>query len=725
MKFRNDIEGLRGIAVMLVVLSHLEIPRFEGGFIGVDIFFVISGFLITSMICNEYTSSQETEGGKGSFSLTSFYLRRIKRIIPLSLFVLVSTSVASYLLFNSARFDRILTDSIWAAFFAANIRFISLATDYFQQGFAVSPIQHYWSLAVEEQFYVFFPVLLFLSTRIPGLRILGHRVKENHRAGLFIGYRVKWNLRAGLLIGLITAISLLWSVTQTSANPTSSYFSSLTRAWEIGIGGLVAVLILKFKYQLSTLIKAGLAVIGLELILLATLRFDSTTPFPGIAALIPVGGAAFVIFAGSSGTNVVTAIVGNKVLTFIGRISFSLYLWHWPLIVIVKSTNPTFTEGLIGKFALLACMFVLSFISFKIVEQPFRKMQFRPARRNREKSERNRAATHKFVSFAIPTVLVLVIGSLYVGMSRYLDAKNDSALSITVSSLTTSVTSIPKLEGSYAELLAAWQTKIADGIRLTKVPADMKPSLRELPNTGYGIECRLSNQGKLPPQCSFGNSNAAKTAIIFGDSFAMAIYPMLNNALDLQEWHIIPITMPVCMIANVTPWVDGSPFTRCVEHRDRAFELIDKIRPDLLILADNAGVDISENGRQLVNRNQAWLSGLSESMSRLTKSATKTIYFGSTPGGNSLVDCVNSDETISNACFYDSSQQRSIRYSQSQIMKGTSNLYIDPTNWMCRSVCPPIIDNTPVFWDGSHFTPEFAEKLAPLFRAFLKSNNLL
>ncbi len=729
MEFRNDIEGLRGIAVLLVVLSHLEISGFEGGFIGVDIFFVISGFLITSLICNEYASSQEAVGKKGSFSLTAFYLRRVRRIVPLSLFVLVSTSVASYLLFNSARFDRIFTDSIWAALFAANIRFIRLATDYFQQGFTVSPIQHYWLLAVEEQFYMFFPVLLFFSTRIPGLRIFGYRVKENHPSGLFIGYRLKWNHRAGLLIGLITACSLFWSITQTSANPTSSYFSSLTRAWEIGIGGLIAVLVLNFKHQLSMAIRTGLAAIGLELILLATLRFDSTTPFPGISALLPVGGAAFVIFAGSSGTNVVTASVGNKVLTFIGRISFSLYLWHWPLIVILKSTNPRFTEGLTGKFALLVMMFVLSYISYKVIEQPFRKMQFRPAHRNRKKRLRRRAIADKFIPFAIPTVFVLIIASLYVGMSRYLDSQNTSAISA-ASATPTTATTLPEnsmlgTESTYLELLAAWQTKIADGTRLKAVPSDMEPSLNELSDTDYGIVCPLSSNGKLPAQCSFGNSNAANTAVILGDSYAMAIYPMVINAIDLREWHIIPITQWSCIVANVVPWFENSPFTECVEHRNRAFEFIEKIRPDLLILADDARIPISENGRFLADSKQVWESGLIESVSRLTKSADKTIYFGTPNSLPSLLDCVGSNETLSRLCFVDLVSGEFYRDRQSEVVTSTGNLFIDPTNWMCWRICPPIVDNTPVLWDGYHIAPRFAEKLAPLFGAYLKSNNLL
>jgi hypothetical protein len=314
-------------------------------------------------------------------------------------------------------------------------------------------------------------------------------------------------------------------------------------------------------------------------------------------------------------------------------------------------------------------------------------------------------------------------------MSRYLDSKNSSAINVVSATLTAEATStqnsILAIESDYAQLLTAWQTKIADGTRLKTVPADMKPSLSELPDTDTGVMCSLSGKSSLPANCTFGNVSASRTAVILGDSFARAIYPMVINALDLQEWHIIPITQGACMVADVVPWLNGAPFTECVQHRDRAFELIDKIRPDILILADNAETSISQNGRLLADSNQVWESGLAESISRLTKSATKTIYFGTPSAGPSLIDCVGSNDTLSSSCFFDSIKREYFRSRQSRAIVSTGNLFIDPTDWMCLRICPQIIDNTPVFWDGLHIAPTFAEKLGPLFRAYLKSNDLL
>jgi peptidoglycan/LPS O-acetylase OafA/YrhL len=714
-EFRRDIEGLRGIAVMLVVLSHLEIFGVTGGFIGVDVFFVISGFLITSIICHEYVSNQSSAAGKGTFSLAAFYSRRVRRIVPLSLFVLFCTTLTSYQIFNSVRGDRIQTDSIWAAFFVANIRFIRLATDYFQQGFAVSPVQHFWSLAVEEQFYIFFPGLFLLSTKWHGLKVFG--------------FRLKWNHRVGLLIGAITGSSFMWSLAQTSANPTSSYFSSLTRAWEIGVGGLVAVAALGLKDRLSASMRTTLASIGLLFIIFAAFRFDATTPFPGVAALLPVGGAALIIIAGIGGTHVIADVLSFKVLTFIGRISFSVYLWHWPILVMMKSTHPTFAEGFFGKVTMLIFTIILSFFSFKFVEQPFRKMQFLSGRRQ-DKPVRKRQSKFKgYVPLAIPVAFLVLIFGVYVGMNRYYESKNEANLLV---ELTTDVAdieltpdSVPLIETDYKKLLAEWQTKIVEGTRLEKIPSAMSPSLGGLVKD-LGTDCFVPGEGRLPGSgCLFGNIDAPNTAIILGDSHAKAIYPMVINALNLDQWRIISLAVNQCMIADVEPWADGVPFSECVENRDQLFDYVAKMKPQILVLADWSALEIALDGSQATNRDQLWENGFEVSIAKLSASAQSLIFFGIVPGGDSLQDCVSQNNRLSKVCFHDLTDFQPLREAQSRIVEESGNLFINPEEWLCQETCPPIIDNTPVFTDGSHIAPEFAKKLAPLFRAFLVSNNLL
>ena len=713
MEFRQDIEGLRGIAVMLVVLSHLEIFGITGGFIGVDVFFVISGFLITSIICHEYLSNQSSAAGKGTFSLAAFYSRRVRRIVPLSLFVLFCTTLTSYQIFNSVRGDRIQTDSIWAAFFVANIRFIRLATDYFQQGFAVSPVQHFWSLAVEEQFYIFFPGLFLLSTKWHGLKVFG--------------FRLKWNHRVGLLIGAITVSSFMWSLAQTSANPTSSYFSSLTRAWEIGVGGLVAVAALGLKDRLSTSMRTTFASIGLLFIIFAAFRFDATTRFPGVAALLPVGGAALIIIAGIGGTHVIADVLSFKVLTFIGRISFSVYLWHWPILVMMKSTHPTFAEGFFGKVSMLIFTIILSFFSFKFVEQPFRKMQFLSGRL-KDKPARKRQSTFRgFVPLAIPVAFLLLIFGLYVGMNRYYESKNEANVLVELATDATDTEStpdsVPLVETDYKKLLAEWQTKIVEGTRLEKIPSEMSPKLSALPSLSYGIMCAFSEPGLPGPGCSWGYNDAPQTAVIFGDSLATAIYPLVLKSLDLTKWRVISLAYPHCMVADVVPLVNGSPFQECVEHRNSAFEYVSKLKPDLLILSDSAVHSFKQQPPQ--SNEEVWESGLTVSLSKFASAAKTIVYLGTPPRGVGLVDCVGSSGQITDECYIDPSTLRPTRSIQERLIEDTGNYFINYEDWLCFTLCPPVIDNLAVFGDGLHFTPEFAKKLSPLFKAFLVSNNLL
>jgi hypothetical protein len=205
----------------------------------------------------------------------------------------------------------------------------------------------------------------------------------------------------------------------------------------------------------------------------------------------------------------------------------------------------------------------------------------------------------------------------------------------------------------------------------------------------------------------------------------MAIYPMVTQAMDLEEWHVIPLTMGACMVANVVPWVDGSPYSECAEHRERVFRFIAEAQPDLLILADNPTPSIYKDGRVITDTSQVLEFGLAESLDKLTKAAKRTVYFGRQPTGVSLIDCVDSKDSLSSSCLYDQQWSQYLRDIQRQAIESSGNLFIDPVDWLCSKICPPIIDNTPVFWDGAHIAPEFAKKLAPLFRAFLVSNNLL
>ncbi|GAA0479493.1 hypothetical protein Ade02nite_39590 [Paractinoplanes deccanensis] len=329
--FRPDIEGLRAVAVALVVLFHAGVPGVGGGYVGVDVFFVISGFLITSLMLREVAAT-------GRISLLGFTARRCRRILPAAGAVLIAVVLASYHWLGFLRGDEIAEDASWAALFASNFRFASQGVDYLASQAAPSPVQHFWSLAVEEQFYLFWPAALVLL--------------------LWLGFR--WALPYWLA-GAV-ALSFAYSVWQSG---TWAYFSPATRAWELGAGCLLALVAARL-HLVPYRIAGAMAASGLALVVVAALTFDETTPFPGYAAALPVVGTVLVL-AGRG-----DALLARRPLMWLGRLSFSLYLWHWPVLIIAEQAE----GGPLGarQRALLVLLSLgLAVMTYVCVEDPIRR----------------------------------------------------------------------------------------------------------------------------------------------------------------------------------------------------------------------------------------------------------------------------------------------------------------------------------------------------------------
>jgi peptidoglycan/LPS O-acetylase OafA/YrhL len=330
--FRPDIEGLRAVAVVLVVLFHAGVPGIGGGYLGVDVFFVISGFLITSLMLRELDRT-------GRLSLLRFYGRRARRILPAASLVLVATILASYHWLGFLRGDEIAEDGRWAALFASNFRFAGQGVDYLASQEPPSPAQHFWSLAVEEQFYFVWPAAIVLL--------------------IWLGFR--WALPYAL--GAAVAASFAYSVWQTGT--TWSYFSPATRAWELGVGCLLAVAAGRLR-RIPARIATAMAGVGLALIVVAALTFDTRTPFPGYAAALPVLATALVL-AGRG-----DALLGRRPLQWLGRLSYSLYLWHWPVLMIAEQAHggplPAWTRA-----ALVLLSLALAAVTYACVEDPIRR----------------------------------------------------------------------------------------------------------------------------------------------------------------------------------------------------------------------------------------------------------------------------------------------------------------------------------------------------------------
>ena len=342
--FRPDIQGLRAIAVILVILAHASVPGFEGGYIGVDVFFVISGFVITSLLLR-----QPPRGVR--HNLAYFYARRIRRIVPAATLTLVATTLAAYFLLGTNFVPQLLGDVRWASLFSENFRLIRTGSDYFIPGIAPSLVTHFWSLAVEEQFYLAFPLVVFSLTLMSPLR---HRTTS-----------------LGVFLVAAIAASAWYSWHLTPISPTVAYYSPFTRFWEIALGALVALLPAAWARR-TPHVNTLLGFLAMLALAAAVWRLNTMSVYPGVLAWWPCGTTAVLLWTGQASVQGGPATwLSWRPLRYIGDISYSLYLWHyvWLMLPLQMVHPPTSSWARVIE---IAGAFACAVISYHVLENPIR-----------------------------------------------------------------------------------------------------------------------------------------------------------------------------------------------------------------------------------------------------------------------------------------------------------------------------------------------------------------
>ena len=342
MKYRAEIDGLRAIAVVPVILFHAGFERLAGGFVGVDVFFVISGYLITSILLSEKE--------RGIFSLVNFYHRRARRILPALFLVIVACVPFAWALMAPGNMTDFAKSVQTISIFGSNILFAQQANGYFAVASDFKPLLHTWSLAVEEQFYFLFPLFLLLTWRLDA----------KHLACVLSG------------IAIISFAAAQWGAVH---SPAETFYLAHARAWELLLGGLLAVLLRGdgpiFVQSIGIPAKECAAAAGLALIGYAIFVFDRNTPYPGYFALAPTVGTSLVIVFGTAGTRV-SQLLSTRFLVAAGRVSYSVYLWHQPVFVFYRLRNSE-EPGTVQLFVLIMLSFALAFLTWRFVEMPFRR----------------------------------------------------------------------------------------------------------------------------------------------------------------------------------------------------------------------------------------------------------------------------------------------------------------------------------------------------------------
>ena len=679
--FRPDVEGLRAVAVLLVVAGHvLGLPA--GGYVGVDVFFVISGFLITGLLLREHART-------GRISLRDFYARRVRRLLPAAVLVLAVTNVAAYLLFAGERAGQALRDSLWSLGFLANVRFASIGTDYFDDTRPPSPVQHYWSLAVEEQFYVLWPCLLI--------------------AALFVSRR---RGPVAVLL-LVTAASLVWSVVHTAGDSTAAYFSTPARAWELGVGALLAVLAqTSVPSRIPAAVGTALGWIGLAGITTAAVAYGASTPFPGSAALLPVLATGLVLLGGEAGAADRNPVLVNPVAKYVGRLSYSLYLWHWPVLVLSAAVLP----GPLQVVVPLVLGFTLAALCHHFVEEPVRRSSWlsrRPSRRSLARGSGRRAA------IALAAVTGLLGGGFML-----------PALALQLEAQTT--TAAPRAEPG-ASSPPADLSRLQAQIAASLAPADwpeLDPPLERLSRAGSPewIEdrCDNVNSGNLQ-KCRYGRPGATRTAALFGDSMAISWLPALREVLEPRGFTIHVLTRNQCPAPEVAFFRERpeEPFHQCSAHKEWAIDQVQALRPELVVVSNS----LTLVGKQVAQpkgdeRYVRWQDGMQETLRRLERVSGEVVVLGAPPRAGNLQACVTRVSEPGDCTEPVGEEWTKVRAAERAAAQQAGATYADPEPWFCaRGQCPAVIGSTPVYTDGRHLTAAYARRLAPYVGRALAARN--
>ena len=700
--FRRDIEGLRALAVGFVILFHAKFLGLTGGFIGVDVFFVVSGFLITSLLINEHSSV-------GEISLKNFYARRARRLLPASALVIGLTALASRIWLEPLRLKDIGTDAVASGGFFANILFGVRSTDYLQAGQPPSPFQHFWSLSVEEQFYIVWPALLML---------LLWKSRERHT-------------RAIVAVSILSVASLALCIWQTTQSQPWAFFGLHTRAWELGIGALVA-LCWKYVEQLPTNFRAVIGWLGLFAIVVSGLTITEKMAFPGKLALLPVVATALVLMAGQHAHWGPQRILSLQPLQWIGARSYSIYLWHWPVLIIAESHAAralTVTERLIA----IAASVIAASLSHHFLENPVRhsvSLQAKP-----------RLALMVGGALIVLSVGVgFVLRTSSVALSTDVIADAPVAIASTTTSTTapvvltdstvapvettTSLVTIP--EGPPPSIVnpTAPIDAVIAGALTDEVPANLQPSLRgasgDKPEI-YDNGCHVNLVSVEPQVCVYGDTTSDFTVALYGDSHAAQWFPALNQIALERQWRLIILTKMGCTTIDLITAnsLVGPTYPGCRPWREKVLERF---------VAEDVRVVFMTNSNRLTDPSTGQpfadsivKAGSATLITQLQSMGISPIVITDTPyPGTDVPICLS--KAIKNVGSCAVSRDKGIRANRQQtsidVAVENNAQYLDVSHWVCSlDTCPVITGNILMYRDSHHLTTTYVQFLTPLIEA--------
>jgi len=640
-EFRPDIEGLRGIAILLVLLFHAGLPWTPGGFVGVDVFFVISGFLITGKLWRE---SQQP----GGLNITRFYAWRIRRLLPAALVAVALILLVGLLIAAPLDRSELAADGAASALSIANMRFIG-SVDYFAATSSPSPFLHFWSLSVEEQFYLVWPALIVLLTWRGG---------ESRR------------LIAALLIGVVASFAL--SMWLTDASPARAFYLLPTRVWQLGVGGLLALI-----GVMGTSRRAGaLAWAGLAAVAVAGVALTAEMPYPGLAALLPTAGAVALLYGGAAPSGPARLLAAAP-LRFLGKISYSLYLWHWPLLVLPIMFLERALTG-VEIVASVAVAIGVSRLSWRFVEQPFRY------------GDRSRRAT-SWSAIRIGVAGILTVALFTQGLAGALPS---SAVAVQPT---------PSPSGSPVA---------SDGP--IALPADLTPTLASARDDEERLRadgCLAFERVTTPPDCEYGVKGSAITIALVGDSHASHWFPAIEAVALERGWRLLTFVKVSCSFTTLVQrnLALKREYRECTAFNEATVARLNEIKPALTIIVNR------RTFRPIEENITSALAGaaLGEMVARIP--GATAILVDTPDPGRDVPACLSKHPSDIRACLFtqDAADNREIGIAERVAVKVSGATLIDLTSEICGAwPCSPISESVLIYRDEDHMTETFSRSLA-------------
>ena len=681
--FHPEIQGLRAVAVLLVVLYHLWPNRLPGGFVGVDVFFVISGYLITSHIHREVVAT-------GSLSLRRFWARRIRRLLPASFVVLALSFIAALIFLPATLWAQTARQIGASALYVQNWALVADSVNYMAQDNVPTIAQHYWSLSVEEQFYIIWPLLVF------GIVLLARWSKgsntDGHRRSLFVA------------LAVVAAASFAYSVSATADDQGVAYFATTTRIWEFAAGALLALTGARVSKRMPAFAGILAGWLGLGAIVLAAFIFDGASMFPGWIALLPILGTVAVLAAGTSNSTLTASQwLSMKPATFIGDISYSVYLWHWPLIVILPFVTGVDLRTR-DKVTIFVVTIALSWLSKTIVEDRMRTGALLAA------------APWRAFAFAVVGMAVIVAGGASVDaeVDRRAVAAEAQTMKVLAGELATGCTGPGALDPRNG-----CESVVGDGDLIPAPEVVVKQNSEPL---FHGCQTNLKSSGLATCDLGSGSAKPDRTVALVGDSHATQWFSAFDTLGKARNWRIKTFTKSSCPFTTAFRTLPGEQTTR---DQVNCLAWTTKVRE--IIAADSS---ISQVYTAAFSTAYGWESapanrldtprtdGFHEVWQELSDEGKDVFVIRDVPRtqGDNVPNCLAVNEDNPLACGM--SRKEALRPSAIADAAETSDdthvYLLDLTDQLCDArLCYPVVGNMIVYRDFSHISAEYAIALSP------------